>query len=252
MQIRINRNIFCHIVHFGGIVYIICVRRCKLSHPIVKPSLANKIKIRSDAIHARQIRYRVIAIQIARLQYPKTQTNIIFGTAQRIHAVKGIQPHRITRFGKHTKAGDIANGQSMIFSQKHRIFGGHVHKKRKSVTNSHPKIISDTHLNIIQKEVVVLVVKRTFIDWISRWRKDISWAMVIHLGDRILGRKHFFGNGGQRRKLYDFFSCTVFGRCDFFLFIGRSGLIHLRLRRQTEGCELQHKNPLEFFHDFPW
>ena len=145
-----------------------------MSHPIVKPSLANKIKIRGDAIHARQIRYRVIAIQIARLQYPKAQTNIIFGTAQRIHAVKGIQPHRITRFGKHTKAGDIANGQSMIFSQKHRIFGGHVHKKRKSVTNSHPKIISDTYLNIIQKKIVVLVVKRTFIDWISRWRKDIS------------------------------------------------------------------------------
>ena len=70
MQIRINGNIFCHVVHLRSIVNIICVRRCKLSHPIVKPSLANKIKIRSDAIHARQIRYRVIAIQIARLQYP--------------------------------------------------------------------------------------------------------------------------------------------------------------------------------------
>ena len=72
MQIRVNRNIFCHVVHFRGIVNIITVGWRKMSHPIVKPSLTHKIEIRSDAIHARQVCHRVIAIQIARLQNSQT------------------------------------------------------------------------------------------------------------------------------------------------------------------------------------
>ena len=86
-----------------------------MSNPVVKPSLAHKIEIWGDAVHAGQVGHCVIAIQIARLKHTQTQADIVFCTPQRIHAIKGVKPHGITRFGKHAKRGDIANGHRMVF-----------------------------------------------------------------------------------------------------------------------------------------